>query len=93
MDASSIVLGGGQRKRLMALYRGKEAHPQAQVRLRAHIILLPADGHAWTGRRTKATVVLCPPGRVQERGQGPGDGVQQAGAFGLAGELIGPHVA
>ena len=48
MDASSIVLGGGQRKRLMALYRGKEAHPQAQVRLRAHIILLPADGHAWS---------------------------------------------
>ncbi len=43
MDGS-IVLGGSQRKRLLELYR-KE--PDPQVRLRAHLILLLADGHAW----------------------------------------------
>lgn len=46
MDGS-IVLGCGQRKRLLGIYRGKEANGSAEVRLRAHIILLLADGHAW----------------------------------------------
>ncbi len=46
MDGS-IVLGSGERKRLLEIYRGKEAHPP-QVRLRAHIILLLADGQPWS---------------------------------------------
>ena len=46
MDGS-IVLGPGQRKRLLAICRGKEELP-ANVRLRAHIVLLLADRHAWS---------------------------------------------
>ncbi|HVT90813.1 MAG TPA: IS630 family transposase [Tepidisphaeraceae bacterium] len=46
MDGS-IVLGSSERKRLLGIYRGKEEHP-AQVRLRAQIILLLADGHSWS---------------------------------------------
>lgn len=46
MDGS-IVLGRGQRKRLLDLYRGKEAHP-AGVRLRAHIVLLLAERRPWS---------------------------------------------
>jgi putative transposase len=45
MDGS-IVLRSSQRKRLLEIYRGKEAYP-AQVRLRAHIVLLLADQHSW----------------------------------------------
>jgi putative transposase len=54
MDGS-IVLGPGQRKRLLTICRGKEEHP-ANVRLRAHIVLLLADGHAWS---LIATVLFC----------------------------------
>jgi len=46
MDGS-IVLGFGQRKRLLNIYRGKEEHP-ACVRLRAHIVLALAEGHSWS---------------------------------------------
>jgi putative transposase len=46
MDGS-IVLGSGERKRLLEIYRGKEAHP-AQVRLRAHIVLLLSEGRSWS---------------------------------------------
>jgi putative transposase len=47
MDGS-IVLGPGQRKRLLEIYRGgKELH-HSQVRLRAHIILLLASGNSWS---------------------------------------------
>ena len=46
MDGS-IVLSAGQRKRLLGIYRGKEANP-AEVRLRAHIILLLSDQHPWS---------------------------------------------
>jgi putative transposase len=49
MDGS-IVLSSSQRKRLLEIYRGsdgKELH-HPQVRLRAHIILLLADGHPWS---------------------------------------------
>lgn len=46
MDGS-IVLGHGERKRLLELYRGKEEHP-AEVRLRAHIVLLLSRGHSWS---------------------------------------------
>lgn len=46
MDGS-IVLGRGQRKRLLEIYRGKEASP-ADVRLRAHIVLLLAEGRPWS---------------------------------------------
>jgi transposase len=42
--ASSIQLWGTQRKALLQLYR---KHAAPAVRLRAHIILLLADGHAW----------------------------------------------
>src|SRR5205809_6289533 len=45
MEGDSIALSPGQRKRLLGLYR-KE--PDPLVRLRAHIILLLADGHAWS---------------------------------------------
>src|SRR5579859_5195880 len=52
MDGS-IVLGGSQRKRLLQVYR-KE--PDPQVRLRAHVILLLADGWTWA---TIAAVLFC----------------------------------
>src|SRR3954468_24389431 len=45
MEGGSIALGPGQRKRLLTVYR-QAVDPQ--VRLRAHIILLLADGHAWS---------------------------------------------
>src|SRR5438876_793392 len=54
MDGS-IVLGSSQRKRLLEIYRGKEATP-ADVRLRAHIILLLSEGYAWT---LIATMLFC----------------------------------
>ena len=43
----SIALASSQRKRLLEIYRGKEAS-SADVRLRAHIILLLAEGYAWS---------------------------------------------
>jgi transposase len=52
MDGS-VVLGSSQRKRLLAVYR-KE--PDPQVRLRAHIILLLSEGHAWS---LVAGVLFC----------------------------------
>lgn len=52
MDGS-IVLVGGQRKRLLKLYR-KERNPA--VRLRAQLILLLADGYAWA---LIAAVLFC----------------------------------
>jgi len=45
MDGS-IVLGSSQRKRLLKIYRGQEEHP-AQVRLRAHVVLLLSQGRPW----------------------------------------------
>lgn len=54
MDGS-IVLGSSQRKRLLEIYRGKEANP-AEVRLRAQIILLLSEGYAWT---LIAAVLFC----------------------------------
>lgn len=44
MDGDSIALTRGQRNRLLDLYRKQ---PSPCVRLRAHIILLLADGYAW----------------------------------------------
>jgi putative transposase len=55
MDGS-IVLGCGQRKRLLEIYRGKEANVPAEARLRAHVILLLADGHPWS---LIAAVLFC----------------------------------
>jgi putative transposase len=52
MDGS-IVLVGGQRKRLLELYRRE---PDPAVRLRAHLILLLADGYAWS---LIAAVLFC----------------------------------
>lgn len=46
MDGS-IVLSSGQRKRLLRIYRGKEFSP-AEVRLRAHVVLLLAAGRPWS---------------------------------------------
>ena len=46
MDGS-IVLGSSQRKRLLDIYRGKEA-VSANVRLRAHIVLLLSQGQPWS---------------------------------------------
>jgi len=56
MDGS-IVLGCGQRKRLLAVYRKESVRPQ--VRLRAHIILiilLLSEGYAWS---LVAAVLFC----------------------------------
>jgi transposase len=44
MEGDSIVLTRGQRNRLLELYR---TEPRPCVRLRAHILLLLADGYAW----------------------------------------------
>src|SRR5687767_15954968 len=52
MDGS-IVLGSSQRKRLLAVYR---TEPDPQARLRAHIILLLSEGHAWS---LVAGVLFC----------------------------------
>lgn len=52
MDGS-IDLGRSQRNRLLDLCR---KDPSPSVRLRAHIILLLADGHAWA---LVATVLFC----------------------------------
>jgi transposase len=54
MDGS-IVLGSSQRKRLLEIYRGKEATP-ADVRLRAHVILLLSQGYTWA---LIADVLFC----------------------------------
>src|SRR2546423_13185554 len=54
MDGS-IVLGSSQRKRLLEIYRGKEATP-AEVRLRAHVILLLAEQRPWA---LIAAMVFC----------------------------------
>lgn len=53
MDGS-IVLGSSERKRLLELYRKEALHPQ--VRLRVHIVLLLAQGCAWS---LIATVLFC----------------------------------
>lgn len=53
MDGS-IALAPGQRKRLLGLYR-KPWSPH-HVRLRAHIVLLLADGHTWA---VIAAVLYC----------------------------------
>ena len=45
MEGGSIALGRGERKRLLELYR---KGPDPQVRLRAHVVLLLADGHPWS---------------------------------------------
>ena len=52
MDGS-IVLDSGRRKRLLELYR---TEPDPQVRLRAHVVLLLADGYAWA---VIARVLFC----------------------------------
>lgn len=44
MDGS-VSLGRRERKRLLELYRGGG---ESSVRLRAHVVLLLADGHAWS---------------------------------------------
>jgi putative transposase len=41
----SITLQGDERKTLLEYYR---SHPHPNIRLRSHIILLLADGHAWS---------------------------------------------
>jgi hypothetical protein len=55
MDGS-IVLGSSQRKRLLEIYRGKEANIPAEVRLRAHIILLLSEQRPWS---LIASVLFC----------------------------------
>ena len=52
MDGS-IALVPGRRKRLPGLYR---KDPRPHVRLRAHLILLLADGHTWS---VIAGVLFC----------------------------------
>lgn len=42
--SAALSLSAGQRKKLLHYYRH---HPDPSVRLRAHVILLLADGHAW----------------------------------------------
>jgi transposase len=43
--ASSLSLRAAQREKLLSCYR---RHPDASVRLRAHILLMLADGHTWS---------------------------------------------
>jgi putative transposase len=52
MDGS-VSLGRGERKRLLGWYRRS---PDPAVRLRAHILLLLSDGHAWA---TIAALLFC----------------------------------
>lgn len=49
----TITLRGAQRKQLLAMYRRA---PDPAVRLRAHLVLLLADGHAWS---LVAAVLFC----------------------------------
>lgn len=50
---TSITLSSDERKTLLDYLR---RHPQPEIRLRAHIILLLADGHSWELSRT---VLFC----------------------------------
>jgi transposase len=50
---ASITLTAAERKTLLDYYR---AHPDPQLRLRAHLVLLLADGYAWA---TIAAVLYC----------------------------------
>jgi len=50
---SSIVLSASERNALLAYYR---SHGDPNVRLRAHILLLLADGHSWS---LITTVLFC----------------------------------
>ncbi len=86
MDGS-IVLGSGQRKRLLGIYRGEEAHP-APVRLRAHVVLLPAAGHAWS---LVAGVLFCSTATIarwKERFEHGGVGALLAERRGRAATLL-----
>ena len=61
---ANLTLRGCQRHRLMALYRGST---DPAVRLRAHILLLLADGHPWS---LITAVLFCSPATIarwQER--------------------------
>lgn len=60
MDGS-IVLGGSQRNRSLMLYR---KGPDPQVTPRAHVILLPPDGHEWT---VTAAVLFCSTATIARR--------------------------
>jgi hypothetical protein len=66
MDGS-IVLGCGRRKRLLEIYRGKEADVPAEARLWAHIIPLLGEGHACS---VIAATLFCSRGR-SVRGRSP----------------------
>ena len=49
----SVILDARQRQALLDRYR---KDPDPEVRFRAHILLLLADGHTWT---TVATFLFC----------------------------------
>src|SRR5258707_8919149 len=51
--SSSIALSPPERNTLLDYYR---AHPDPRLRLRAHIVLLLADGHTWA---TITAVLFC----------------------------------
>jgi transposase len=55
---NTITLKPHERQSLLCLYRH---HPDAQVRLRAHILLLLADNHSWA---LICTVLFCSPNTI-----------------------------
>src|SRR3954470_24315274 len=84
----SIALGPGRRKRLLAVCR-KGTDPQA--RLRAHIILLLADGHGWA---VIAAVLFCSTATIARWKRrfeaGGGDALREDPRRGRPGSACGP---
>src|SRR5689334_13821098 len=75
----SIVLNADQRQALLDHYR---KDPDPEVRFRAHILLLLADGHSWA---TVATVLFCSSRTIDRWVKR----FQQEGIDGLAGQKRG----
>lgn len=79
---SSIQLVGKQRKMLLQYYRG---HEQPEIRLRAHVVLLLADGYSWA----MITAVLFCSTRTIARWKSR---FEKGGVHALVGKKPGPRV-
>src|SRR5204862_85961 len=79
---SSIQFVGKQRKMLLQYYR---SHEQPEIRLRAHIVLLLADGYSWA----MITAVLFCSTRTVARWKSR---FEKGGVHALVSQRLGPRV-